>query len=371
MSDPAVSRRHVPALDGVRGLAVLTVVVYHYGGGAQSPNRVLHAIGVLLQGGWCGVTLFFVLSGFLISGILWDGKGKAGWWRRFYWRRTLRIFPLYYAALILVFISGLVAGLRGGNLAHVGVLALYLQNIPSLVSRWPMDAFPLPTFHFWSLAVEEQFYLLWPFLLVRARTLHQARMLCSSVFLLSALFRFATWAFLVNGLSYSPTLPSHAGDLALGALLAMSYRDPVLWQRVARLAPITLLLGAAGFFATALVAHSFRPDTVPMYLYGMPSITIVFASLLALSLGEGLTARIFSVAWLRWLGGISYGVYVYHILLAPLYRFVTSAIAPHASRNEGLGLLFLVAVAMTLLVAQLSFRFFEQPILRLKDRFAA
>src|SRR5579862_4256705 len=97
--------KHFPALDGLRGVAILTVFLLHYGGGAQSSNPLLSAAGELIKAGWSGVTLFFVLSGFLISGILWDARHTQGWWRNFYMRRTLRIFPLYYGALLLVLLT--------------------------------------------------------------------------------------------------------------------------------------------------------------------------------------------------------------------------------------------------------------------------
>ena len=101
------SHTHIPALDGLRGFAVLIVFIYHYGyaGGAQTSNPFLRLIGTCNTAGWCGVPLFFLLSGFLISGILWDDRDHPNWWRRFYLRRTLRIFPLYYASLILVLLS--------------------------------------------------------------------------------------------------------------------------------------------------------------------------------------------------------------------------------------------------------------------------
>ena len=150
-------RSHIPALDGVRGLAVLMVFVYHYGGGARSSNPLLRTVGETVKLGWSGVTLFFVLSGFLITGILWRSREEERWWRTFYIRRILRIFPLYYFTLLIVFVSGLVfhrVYLLGTPLM---VYAFYLQG---LLTRMNLGAvFPFTMGHYWSLAVEEHFYL--------------------------------------------------------------------------------------------------------------------------------------------------------------------------------------------------------------------
>jgi peptidoglycan/LPS O-acetylase OafA/YrhL len=371
MAEAPTSSRHIPALDGVRGLAVLIVFVYHYGGGAQSSNLVLRLLGNFIHAGWCGVTLFFLLSGFLISGILWDGKAAPGWWRRFYWHRTLRIFPLYYAALLIVLLSAVRIGNGRVALSHLWIFALYLQNIPQL-SLWTVDTgSPLVLSHFWSLAVEEQFYLLWPFLLMRARTLSQARRLCVAVFLLSVLFRVVLWGTLTPPFDYAESLPARAGELAAGAYLAMCFRDPAIWRRVQAFAP-TLLFGALLCFLTlGAMQHSFRLETNGMFLFGLPSITLAFASFLVLALGKGITVKLVSVRWLRWLGGISYGIYVFHVLLTPVFQTIAVAIAPHASRNQGLCLVAVVAGAFTALLAQLSFRFLERPFLKLRDRVRA
>jgi peptidoglycan/LPS O-acetylase OafA/YrhL len=97
-------------LDGLRGLAVLVVFFYHFGGGTKSSFGPLRILASINLAGWSGVTLFFILSGFLITGILWDSRGADHWWRNFYARRTLRIFPLYYAALSLVLAAAALAG---------------------------------------------------------------------------------------------------------------------------------------------------------------------------------------------------------------------------------------------------------------------
>ena len=366
MAEAPISGRHIPALDGVRGLAVLTVFLYHYGGGAQSSNPALRFVGVCVHAGWCGVTLFFLLSGFLISGILWDKKEQPHWWRDFYRRRVLRIFPLYYAALLLVLVSAIAIGNASLVLSRLWIFALYLQNLPPLSMRAGDTGSPLMVYHLWSLAVEEQFYLLWPFLLVRARSLAQARNLCLAVFLLSALFRLVIWRMAVVPLEHGGSLPARAGELAAGAWLAMCFRDPTLFQRVRRFAPRMLLVAGAAFVGVAAIERSFIPETRGMFLAGLPSITLALAALLAIALGDGIVARFMSLRWLRWLGKISYGIYVFHVLLAPVFHRIAVDLAPHGGRNLVICLTAAIACVLTLAVAQLSFTFFEQPFLRLK-----
>jgi len=156
-----MSRRHVPALDGYRGMAVLMVFAYHFVGGSRTALLPVRAVGLLSRAMWMGVDLFFVLSGFLITGNLWDSRGSEHWYRNFYGRRALRTFPLYYLALTLVLIAAAVAGTFSEALHRIWSPALFLTNIPGVPSRVLDDSgSPLPVRHFWSLAVEEQFYLL-------------------------------------------------------------------------------------------------------------------------------------------------------------------------------------------------------------------
>ena len=148
-------RSHIPALDGLRGIAVLTVMWLHFvflvprtGGERLFWN--------LSETGWIGVDLFFVLSGFLITGILYDAKGGPHYFRNFYMRRSLRIFPLYYAFLILIF--AVMPLLRASGADHVGKqlwMWTYLSNV--LFARVGWEGMPAHTTHLWSLAIEEQF----------------------------------------------------------------------------------------------------------------------------------------------------------------------------------------------------------------------
>ena len=379
-SGASPSHRHLPALDGLRGLAIVLVFLVHYGGGAKSSFLPLRIAGLAVQAGWTGVTLFFILSGFLISGILWDARDQPHPWRNFYMRRVLRIFPLYYAALALVILAATFAHHTRLAWTHLYIYALYIQNIPLPFNAGNLGS-PLELAHFWSLAVEEQFYLIWPFLLLRLRTLGQARALCLAVFLLSAAFRVFAWfclPALPNPLhpelhrvfygAYGFTL-SRVGELAAGGYLAICYRDPAYWQRLKRCAPALFFAGAAGFLAAAAHAGTLTDECAEGYMAGLLCMTLCFSGLLVLSLEPGIVNRFASWRLLRWLGGISYGFYIFHVLFMHQYEAIARSLAPHAGNNVIFGLEFIVAGTLTTAMAFLSFRFFESWFLRLRSRY--
>ncbi len=356
------------------------VFLVHYGGGAKSSNLLLHTVGVAIQTGWSGVTLFFILSGFLISGIIWDTRNDPHPWRNFYMRRTLRIFPLYYASLFIVFLTAVAAGKTLFSLTHIYVYALYLQNIPLPFGVGDLGS-PLMLAHFWSLAVEEHFYLLWPFLLTRIKTLDQAKRLCIGIFIFSALFRIVAW-YLLPAPPDSMGIPSHrvfhgaygftlsrAGELAAGAYLAMCYRDPVLWPKLKAMAPYIFVVGLAGFLLAAAHAHTLTIECAAGFMAGLPCITVCLAALVVMTLDNGLVNRIFRFGPLRWLGGISYGFYVFHVLFTPVFAWIVTKIVPNASPNVSFGMNFIVAGSLSVLLAWLSFRFFESRFLRLRSRY--
>ncbi len=161
---------HVPVLDGLRGLAILLVLLHHFANVYAPSAWTRNAWHRVVGSGWCGVDLFFVLSGFLITGILHDARRGPGYFRNFYMRRVLRIFPLYYGVLAALFLAyPLLAGShqRFAALAeHQPWLWLYAQNFKVILSG---DWVPCGMNHFWSLAVEEQFYLFWPFVVFACR----------------------------------------------------------------------------------------------------------------------------------------------------------------------------------------------------------
>src|SRR2546430_922861 len=208
-------RSKMPELDSVRGIAILAVVFYH---GFFWSNNLAGLSGVarhfvsLTRFGWLGVQLFFVLSGFLITGILEDAKSAPRYFKRFYWRRALRILPAFYGTLLLLYF------LPGQNKSYLLLSFVYLSNLaPILHIR---DTYPM----LWSLAAEEHFYFVWP-LLVWFLSRRLLLLVASLLFLLSPMLR--ALAFhdpLPQGFSGFTWLVSDG--FASGAILALLIRDP-------------------------------------------------------------------------------------------------------------------------------------------------
>jgi len=184
----AESSRHYPALDGLRGIAILAVFCYHFGGGSKSSNWLIQIWSGIADTGWMGVDLFFVLSGFLITGILYDTAHKPNRVKNFYARRSLRIFPLYYGVLLLFLLLTPTLQLhwKPGHLLYF----FYLSNMMPLFT--PGLASPGPKMmvgHFWSLAVEEQFYLVWPFIVWYVRDRRKLLQVSIAIMVAALIFR--------------------------------------------------------------------------------------------------------------------------------------------------------------------------------------
>jgi peptidoglycan/LPS O-acetylase OafA/YrhL len=358
---------HVAALDGVRGIAVLSVFIFHYGGGAESQNWLIHAVGKTIKLGWSGVTLFFVLSGFLITGILWKSRGTPHWWRTFFLRRCLRIFPLYYLVLLFTLIASIFCHTTRELGPSLAVYVFYLQNFP--IHTRVNELTPLWLGHFWSLAVEEHFYLVWPFLLFKCPTIQRARQLCLLVFVLSMASR--AWILYSGNLDWHFATPARVGELAIGAWLALAVREHPEWvSRLRRLA-LPVFFGCLAVVAIIVaITGDVDATSMPMYEFGLPMFSFAAAALIVLALEHGTWSRWLSFPPLRHLGVISYGVYVYHVLFREFYAAVATRLAPHLSRNAHLVLVFFVSACLTILIAEASYHWFERPLLQLKDRIA-
>jgi peptidoglycan/LPS O-acetylase OafA/YrhL len=369
-SDPRAHRD--PALDGLRGIAVMLVFFFHYGGGLKSPHLAVRLFGYFSSSGWIGVVVFFTLSGFLITGSLWDSRGSQHWRRNFYIRRLLRIFPLYYTALALSAL-GLIVAWRNVHLVWpFAIYVFFLQNLPRLEDLVQSIPTPLSLYHLWSMAVEEQFYLLWPLLLLTVRSRRGAFWLCLWTFAVSAAFRIAIYGLpLVSGqvaYSFRDFLLVHAGAFALGAYLAIAWRGPEK-ALIERLAMPAFFIGLALYLFSSLSSHSFMLISNLQFVVGLPGFSLAAAAVIALLLRNGVPRRLCSIAPLRFIGRISYGFYVFHILLQPTYSAITRHLTHSTSDQRYLITKLVLAFSATLLISWISFHLLELPFLRLKRHF--
>jgi peptidoglycan/LPS O-acetylase OafA/YrhL len=368
-------RGHVPLLDGVRGLAVLLLLAHQLvldvlpDQGVPPAARLLER---LMQPGWIGVQLFFVLSGFLITGVLLDAKGRAGYFRAFYGRRVLRIFPLYYLLLVtLAFILPRFGTVPAPLRADAGAMKLawvYLSN-------WTEDV-PGVIGHCWSLALEEQFYLLWPFV-VAALSPRALPRFCVLLAVVALGFRIGVRAFgLPPEIAYQNTL-ARMDALALGAAAAALLRDPPSVSRLApRLRP-ALIVATIGLAATA--ASGLARIGLVTQVAGYSLLAIVFTLLIAVGVieqaaGGGRLSGALSSRPLRLFGKYSYAIYIFHL---PVHTFVSKVMLADWLAYRGAGRYVavqigyaLVMTALLLGLAVLSYHLFERHFLRLKRYFS-
>jgi peptidoglycan/LPS O-acetylase OafA/YrhL len=360
----------------VRGVAILLVLVHHFVIYAQlsRENVVDRYVYILGEASWIGVDVFFVLSGFLITGVLYDTKGSPGFFRKFYGRRTLRIFPLYYGVLAAVFLAPslllghpLTSEARWEQLWHW----TYLSNVDVALHGWQE---PIEIGHFWSLAVEEQFYLVWPvvvFAFARAGLLRIA-----VVCLVGALALRSVLPLWLDPLSVYVLMPTRMA-LAAGAFVALAARGPSGWA-VFGPWPRRVLVTSLGFLAAIFLwRRGLREVDVVVRTVGYSVIAVGTASLIALAMTSGSSSRLrkaLSSRILVALGTYSYGLYVFHHIVVLRMRDLgfSASRVPTLWGSEIPGLVVFAVVAMTAssLLAYLSWHLWEMPFLRLKRHFA-
>ena len=361
------STRHLPALDGVRAIAILTVIVYHALNGLPGATLSQNAFLKVAQQGWVGVDLFFVLSGFLITGILMDVESPVHALRRFYARRVLRIVPVYVAFLLFsLWIAPIIGTMHPQEVAQLRQEQLwywtYSFNFLIAFHTWQATSFPLA--HLWSLSVEEQFYLLWPFaaLLLTPATLKRTALGC---IVAAELCRVLFIALGAGGEVNFVMLPCRMDSLAAGAFLACAYRDPALWKRVLRSRWPVTMVAIAPLVAIALYRGKFSSQAPLEQLFGFPAI-IVLASVVVASAVEG--GRWLSGSALGLIGKISYGMYVWHLVV--MRMIVHVQLSPDLASPQMWWVFYLVRAVGTvggaIVVALISWHVIEQPFLGLK-----
>ncbi len=380
------SGEQIPALDGVRGVAILLVMIFHLGllpvaqgdvvGGALGIDRTFSR---LASFGWAGVDLFFVLSGFLITGILYESKGMLKrFFRTFYVRRALRTFPLYYAFLLflLVFLPLILPSER------VSVDALwkiqlwfefYAQNIRYAFDPASEAEVAHLVRHLWSLAVEEQFYLVWPlvvFLLPRRGIMA----VCGALIVAAFCVRLGmNWMDVSTSVIFRFT-PARMDGLAVGAFVALAIRDRGDLRALMKWAwPI----GLGSLIALAFL-YSQRGQ-LQLYdgwvqIIGFTPIVLLFGLVVlkvAISGPRSLIHRAFAMPVLTGLGKYSYALYIFHVPVGQLLlrhaRVETAVPQMFGSALPQILFFILVAFSISMVGAFVTWNLFEKHFLKLKD----
>jgi len=354
------NRQHYPALDGLRGLAILLVVVYHNFG----------FINVFFFG-WLGVDLFFVLSGFLITDILLKTLGRKDYLKNFYIRRMLRIFPLYYLCLLVFLIILPKLNLQYDAKYYTDNqlwLWTYLQN-------WLYIFNPTETtntlHHLWSLAVEEQFYLIWPLVILVIKKPSRLLFFLGIALLSIIALRYIVWIYKIENLAYFNLYTfSRVDGICIGSMLALVMKiNPRFIEKYT--APIVLALAGFNFLFFFINRY---------YDFAFPYLAIVgyttFAILFALLIQEGVGGRnkvvnfIFNGQFMKFFGKISYGLYIYHW---PVYIILSPPLQEWSETN----VIFLdpqlfagfLSLFIAILISIVSYRYFESIFFKLKQKF--
>jgi len=399
---------HVPALDGLRGLAILLVMACHFTMFVPRPHGAVGYGLRVLYSGWTGVDLFFVLSGFLITGILYDTKGATNALRNFYVRRILRIFPLYLGVLVLIFVGLPMAihGLAGMSWRVDGFLTALDSAFDGTDGRaelafWLHASNILAAIkghlyapgHFWSLAVEEQFYLIWPFVVFAFRR-ETLTAICACAVVAALICRLCL-VIAAEPVAAFVALPCRMDTLAIGAFLALAARAPRGLEGLILPAKWVLVICGVLWLALFIQQRGWPHDTPVVQTVGYSVVAMFYGALMIVALAAPADRHLgwlLRQTWLRSVGKISYGIYVFHGLifvwllkLIPLNqspaptRFAqqVSGLIPLLNGSE-LGLAYVLdavayvtlATVSSLAIAWLSWNFYEKHFLQLKRGFS-
>lgn len=375
MSEPLQFRGHIPALDGLRGVAILMVLMLHFFLAEKELKESYPILGPVItkfacSGVW-GVELFFVLSGFLITGILVDSRNNPNYFAAFYMRRVLRIFPLYYATLGVLFLvlpHFLSFDVPAQNMAsRQGWIWIYLLNAPWARGEWGSSLFIIG--HFWSLCVEEHFYLLWP-LIVRLVTPSKLSQVCIGGIVFGICIRL-----LYEGCGHPSFLRWSSLDkldgLFVGSFIAISCRNGTQTSTVLRWARISLLAVGIPFLGFLLMP---RRTYIGFWMAFVETISVVFfGALLVFALRpETIFSRILAHSTLRCFGKYSYGIYVIHFICLPAFVrlfSLPSLMALSLGPLVGQIIFYALTISSSFLLAYVSWHLMEKRFISVKRYF--
>lgn len=345
--------KYYSSLDGLRAIAALGVIMAHFFSANNIGNYpILLRITAL---GNSGVSLFFVLSGFVITRILLQSRGSHNYFKSFYARRILRIFPLYYFSLICYYYLPylLFSSYNAPKFFDQLYFWSYLQNI-ARTFNWHS----IGPGHFWSLAVEEHFYLMWPAIIYFAFRKNINTLLFTSIilFLIPLLLRYFM---LGNGLEIDVFTLTRLDQLTLGGILAILEIKGFLDFKQLKYY-ISIFLAGLVLIALTSTLDEFNMNLYKHYAFGTCYFGLIAVS--AISPKGAILNKLLSLRIMQYLGKISYGIYVWHVLAMDIVNryFLTNFVIVD----------FISVLLTTITISALSFKFLEKPFLDLKRYFS-
>ncbi|HEY5967192.1 MAG TPA: acyltransferase [Chitinophagaceae bacterium] len=361
-SSPGI-HKHYPALDGLRGIAIILVLLYHNFNFIEYFNY-----------GWLGVDLFFVLSGFLITNILLNSLTSEKYFRNFYTRRVLRIFPLYYFSLILFLF--IIPAINPSLLEmsyykeHQVWFWTYLQNWPLIIKS---DESGVALNHYWSLAMEEQYYLLWPLIILLLKNPKRILIFCIFLLVIVIAARFYIWENNEHFPSYERAfLFTRLDGILIGSMLAAIYKINIRLLR--KYFTVFLVTLTAVNYLFYLYKENQSPDFPVWAIGGFTTFSFVFA----LGVYEAVMKEnkfinlVFTNPVLMFLGKYSYGIYIFHwpitIMMTPYFGDIMRSLIkePGVWRQMGIAILCTVTAVV---ISVISYHFFEKHFLKFKKYF--
>jgi peptidoglycan/LPS O-acetylase OafA/YrhL len=372
------SLKYIPQLDTLRGIAIIMVLFHNIAdtGHKEIEGNFAKIVSFIADSGWVGVQLFFVLSGFLITGILLDGKGTNKQLFNFYTRRILRIFPLYFIVLSILFILLPILGYLPEWLHTARIHQIWYWTY---LVNWASPFFDKTTLgHFWTLAVEEQFYLFWP-LVILLMGRRKLCLFCLFLIVSAILARYLLISIdLIHGkkMVYSFTVVRW-DSLAIGALAAIAIRNKS-YSDFIHVNHKVLILFCIGLIVLPVVKyHSFSPTNGGWTILNQTTSALLFGIIIFVSSsisGGVKTKRILNNSMLKMIGKYSYAIYIFHVPIGYIWSNATGINPKNINLNgfhliDAMLLNSITVFIISFLFALCSWYFIELPFLRLKNKF--
>jgi peptidoglycan/LPS O-acetylase OafA/YrhL len=360
-------RKFMPSLEGIRGLGFLLVFIAHYlppdrfSSAGSVPYRVLLGLEEIA---YFGIPMFFVLSGYLIGGILFSTRNREGFFRVYYGHRVLRILPVYYLSLLIIACVYIFLKFPLGF--HFWAYFLFIQNLLPVIQG---QSGPLLMIHFWTLATEEQFYLLWPLVVWFFPQRKKLSMIAAALIVAIFVIRAASSHFVPAPQILEYWSIARADGILLGVLLALVINQSM----VVKIKPYAKWIALFGILVASLWASwkgAQWPKSFPGAELLIPWINFSAVAIVIAVLEEGSWLdRFCSQRWLCWFGRRSYSLYIFHLIYARLFvRSLTPFLSQRIPHTFAVLLSTAIAFSLTVLLSMLSYWLIEKPAQRVRQR---